>query len=578
VPNISALKLGANALMAHRAAIETTGHNIANIATPGYSRQRVEFNAMSPLRMTFGYLGRGADVAAVVRIADGFLEAQVRDAASSSAEASVVAEVYRNLEAAFNELSDYDISTAVADFFDALQDLAANVENEAARSAALQQGLTLRDLISDLHSDLAALRARFDEQIVGLADQVNALASQVAALNTEIVRAEAGLPQGSAADLRDRRGQLMRELSELVETRSIEQPGGAVNVTVSGAPLVFLGESFDLVTELESSRGQAVHTVRLSEGGVPVASGSGKLGGLIGARDEILTSYMDDLDEMVATFVWHFNRVHAGGVGERGLSGVRSQYAVANPADALSQADIAFDGPAGIFEIRNGSFTIYVRDEVSGTVSARNVSVDLDGIGTDTALLNSVTGNDLVSLINAAAPELTASVDSRGYLDIRSGSPNTTFHFGGDTSGVLATLGVNSFFTGFSAADMDVNSAIVADEALIATGHSLAAGDNTNVMELAALRTAEIFAGGTRPLEDFHQGVVSRLATEAAKSFTRASTRDSLLLRLENEREQISGVSLDEELTKLIQFQRTYQGAARFVGVVNDLLGTLLEI
>ena len=136
---------------------------------------------------------------------------------------------------------------------------------------------------------------------------------------------------------------------------------------------------------------------------------------------------------------------------------------------------------------------------------------------------------------------------------------------GGDTSGVLATLGINSFFTGFSAADLDVNAALVADEALIATGRSVTAGDNTNVLELAALRTAEIFDGGTRPLEDFYQGVVSRLATEAAKSYTRASTRDSLLLRLENEREQVSGVSLDEELTKLIQFQRTYQGAARFV-------------
>ena len=123
-----------------------------------------------------------------------------------------------------------------------------------------------------------------------------------------------------------------------------------------------------------------------------------------------------------------------------------------------------------------------------------------------------------------------------------------------------------------------MNQAVVADDSLIATGTSVAAGDNSNVVELAALRGSELFAGGTRTVEDFYQGVVGRLAAASARAASRARTRESLLTRLENEREEISGVSLDEELTRLIQFQRAYQGAARFISVVDELLGTLLEL
>ncbi len=578
MPTISSLKLGAAALMAQRAAIETTGHNIANISTPGYSRQRAEINSRSPQPMPFGFLGRGADVIAVRSISDRYLEAQLRGAASEFAGDEVIAEAYRNMEAFFNELTEFDLSTGLSGFFSALQDLAANVENEAARSAVVQQGQTLADLAHDLSADFVDLRSRMDDQIVGLVSNVNELAAQAADLNAEIVRAEAGRAEGSAADLRDRRTQVLKDLAQLVDVRVIEISGGSVSVSVAGTPLVFLGEHFELRADLETSRGQAAHVVRLADGGSPLKPGSGQLQGLIGARDEVLVSFMDDLDEMVSTLVWNFNRLHAEGVGKKALSSVRSTYAVANPSAALSQANLSFDAPTGTFTIQNGSFTIHVRDEVTGTVSARNVSIDLDGIGTDTALLNTVTGNDLVSLINAAAPELTATVDNQGILEIRSNSNQTTFYFSNDTSGVLATLGLNAFFVGYNGLNMEVNPVIVADDSLVAAGLSVAAGDNLNIIEMAGIRELELFASGSKTVEDFYQSVVSRLGTESSRALSSARTRESLLSRLENEREQLSGVSLDEELAKLIQFQRTYQGAARFVSVVDDLIATLLEI
>ena len=87
-----------------------------------------------------------------------------------------------------------------------------------------------------------------------------------------------------------------------------------------------------------------------------------------------------------------------------------------------------------------------------------------------------MTGNDIVSRITAAAPELTASVDNQGFLEIRSNSDQTTFYFGDDTTGLLATLGLNSFFVGFNGANMDVNPEILADDTLVATGRSVAAG------------------------------------------------------------------------------------------------------
>jgi flagellar hook-associated protein 1 FlgK len=139
-------------------------------------------------------------------------------------------------------------------------------------------------------------------------------------------------------------------------------------------------------------------------------------------------------------------------------------------------------------------------------------------------------------------------------------------------------MGVNTFWTGHSAATMDVNPAILADQRLLAAGKTTAAGDTDNLLELIALREAAVADGGTKTFDEFYRSVVGRLGTEAQRVNDRQALHNDLSLRLENERQAVSGVSLDEEMTRMIQFQRAYQAAARVITVSDAMLDTLINL
>jgi flagellar hook-associated protein 1 FlgK len=131
---------------------------------------------------------------------------------------------------------------------------------------------------------------------------------------------------------------------------------------------------------------------------------------------------------------------------------------------------------------------------------------------------------------------------------------------------------------GHDAATIDVSPAILADERLVATGKTTAPGDTDNLLDLIALRDLQVADGGTKTFEDHYQTIIGRLGSESRRVSDRMLVRNDLVAQLENERQQISGVSLDEEMTRMIQFQRAYQASARVITVSNDMLETLINM
>ena len=143
---------------------------------------------------------------------------------------------------------------------------------------------------------------------------------------------------------------------------------------------------------------------------------------------------------------------------------------------------------------------------------------------------------------------------------------------------VNTSLGINSFFTGHDARTIDVNQVVIDNDELISSGSTLASGDNSVAQQLAGFREANVFTSDSRNIDEFFTGVIGRLGSEAGLVFDRQQTRESLLERITNEREQLSGVSLDEEMARMIQFQRSFQAAARFISTVDIVLETLINM
>lgn len=581
MPSMSSLNIGVSGLLANRRALDTTGHNIANVDTPGFARQRAVVRPQLPQIRAEGILGRGVQVETVEHIVDGFIEERLRDVTSLAREYVELMRTYDEIEVQFNELSEQDLSTTLDRFFSSLHDLANNADDQSTRGAVVQQALSLRDQFREMRGAMEDLRARLDEKVVGSLDKINELLRFIADLNAEIALSEkGGATNLHANDLRDRRTLLLRELSEFMAVDVFEQPNGAVNVTVDGRPLVL----YDRVMPLSwrwttSSDGRPVREV-IFEDGSGLTRTEGKLRAMVEARDTILPGFQADLDELAGTLIFAFNQIHSTGVGLQAYSTVTSTNRVLDKLATLDQLDLGFTPPPGTFQVQNGSFVINLRNETTGQVTQVRIDVDLDGVGTDTALDDPVGGTGLVQAINAAVPAGTvvASTDLQGHLVLQSAGPNTTFWFTDDTSGVLATLGIAGFFTGFDAGTIDVDPVILAEDFRLATGRTLVPGDNTNILDLAGVRDLSVFAGGTRTLDDAYQAILGRLGVEAARARDRGAVAEDLVRQIESEREALSGVSLDEEVAHMIAFQRGFQASARFIVAVDELLESVLAM
>jgi flagellar hook-associated protein 1 FlgK len=515
------------------------------------------------------------EVRGVERVVDEFLLTQQRNAASLLARDDFLVAAYGRLEVVFNELSENDLSTGFDRFFNAMQDLSLNVESEATRGLVVQQALALRDLVSVIHNSMRDYYAQLNGDVEVQVAKVNELLVEIAELNRQVTSHE-GNGLMTANDLRDRRDQKLIELARIIDVTTVEQENGAVNVSTRGMPLVLLTSVFKLETKTTVSGTTGLPTVQavFVEGGSPLQARSGRLAATLDTRDNILASFMDDLNRFVAEFIFEFNRLHVQGAGAVALTSVTSEHAVTDASVSLDSIDMGFVPQPGTFRVVNGTVTVAVISNGTGEVNEYRVPVDLDGVGADDSL------NDFVARFNATVPAgtLQASVDATGHLQIAALNPVANgFYFSEDTSGLLATLGVNTFWSGQDAGTMHVNPAIRADERLVTTGKTTAAGDTDNLMEMLQLRDRRVADGGSKTFEEHYRSIVGRLGTEAMLTNNRRAVRNDLSMRLENERQVISGVSLDEEMVKLIQFQRAYQAAARVISVSDTMIDTLIN-
>lgn len=467
-------------LQAQQKSLAVTAHNIANANTPGYSRQRAQLTQTNPLPYANGegMLGSGVVAAEIARVRDRFLDNQLRREAQTLAKWETRHSFLSQVEGVFMEPSETGFSSVLNTFYNSWQELSLNPENSSVRAALLENGNAFTNAARHTNEQLKSVRSHLAEQITAKTEEVNTLAKQLAALNRQIVSLTA--QRNTPADLLDRRDNLLKELTEIIEFDTVLNDNSSVNIFIGGRALVDNSLSFRLNTIAGAVDGDWTLSPQpvWERDNQPLKMTNGQLAGLAETRDVLLRRYMEDFSGMVWGVINSVNDLHAAGM-------------------------------------------------------------DLYGTGG------------------------------------------------------------NAFFTGADLETLQVNELIRNDSALVAAslaavpGHSQPApGDGGNALLIARLRNAAISVDPLQPdvrlraalnplgqttFSDFHRDNIARLGVDTRESKRLAENQASLISMLNQRQQSIAGVSLDEEMANMIQFQLAYQASSRVITAFDEIYDTLIN-
>lgn len=568
----SSFHIGRSALTASQIALHVTGNNMANAATPGYSRQLASIAPARGYRFGNTFLGRGVAVQDVQRQVDLALQSRLRSGVSNHSAATVDLQLLSQLESTLNELTDSDLSSELSRFFNTWSELANAPTQEGTRSLVIQQGANLASFLRTLRRDVGDMRPQIDQQIAANVSRADFLLHEIAAVNRELVAAEAGTATSNS--LRDQRDALLEELSELMDISAVEQSSGAVDVLVGSTPVVLAGKYRGIELQRTEAGDRIDVSVALRTDGQRLNISSGRIGALLDQRDALVNDTISTIDTIASQLIFQVNRVHSQGYGAKGLTQITSELPMPGGDAARALNDPGNATMANLpFAPRTGGFFITVTNEATGTTQTVRINVDLDGINDDDTSLA-----DIAAAIDGV-DSLSASITPDGRLTMSAASGHT-FAFSEDSSGVLAAVGINTFFTGRSAGDIGVRSQLEQSPDLLNVGMLTAGEPNDN---LAALTIADLGskpneALGGRSISGAWLDTVQGIAMRANGAATRADATQIVRENLETQRAAVSGVSLDEEAVNLITYQRQYQGAARFIAAVDEMTQTLISL
>ncbi len=306
------LNIAKTALLAQRYAIDVTGHNIANVSTPGYSRQTAVMDTNLPVPYAGLIFGTGVDVDEIKRISDAFIEKRLNEQKSEFSEMSESETYMKVLEGLFDESSEIGINDSMTEFWNAWYDLSINPTGTPERTVVYEKASLLYQKLNSLNNSLWAMQNDINLAIDSGLEEINQITAEIASINTQIVGMETGR---TANDLRDQRNTLLGELSEYVSISSFEQGNGSVTVVAGkGYVLVQENENYSLSMD-EGDIKLAISTD--SQRDVTDSMEGGKLGAWLELRDASIPEYRNNLDELARSIVFEVNKAHSQGVGLR---------------------------------------------------------------------------------------------------------------------------------------------------------------------------------------------------------------------------------------------------------------------
>lgn len=571
----TAMQIARSGLTAAQLGIQLSGNNIANVATPGYSRQVATLVPQAGYGTTVG-AGTGVLIRDIQRQVDTALQGRLWGSTSDQAAAQAQYNILSQVESTLGTLNDGDLSSQLSSFFSTWSELANQTQSGA---AVVQQGVTLAAFIRRLRSDLTGQKSQLDTQLSASVTQADQLMAQIARMNGAISQAESS--GGTANALRDQRDQLTTQLAGLMDVTLVDRGSQGVDVLVGSVPVVLGANSRGLQVRYETVNGEPRSIVATGSDGSELSVAGGAIGGLLSGRGGAIDDTVGKLDTLASRLIFEVNKLHAVGTNSAGLSSVTGFLQFASADRTLALNDPNNTAMAGLpFAPVNGGFEVRVRNTTTGDVQSYRINVDLDGIdsagapgfGDDTSLA------DLAASLNAVAG-LSASIGADGRLSV-SAAGGYDFSFADDSSSVLGVLGLNSYFTGTDASSIDVRADLRSDSTRLTAGRIVngVLVENSTALGIAGLQSQGLTALGGRSLSALWRDTAANVGAQTATAQTTATAAGVVRDSLQSQRDAVSAVSIDEESINLLSFQRQYQGAAKVISVADEMTQTLLSL
>ena len=633
----SILNIGARALLADQAALQTIGNNIANVNTPGYSRQQVQLQTVAGQYTGSGYFGNGVDVQTVTRTYSSFLTQQAAAAQAVAAGDSAHLSSLNTLQNLF-PTGTTDLGSLVSNLMNSFNSIVSAPSDASARTVTLSDASQVASTFQSTQTQIDQLVTGTRSQLQNDATAINSLAQQIATVNQSIAGAQgSGQPPN---DLLDQRDQLIRQLNQYIQTTQIPASDGTVGVFVAGSQPLVLGTTVSPVSITNNQfndpeSAQLTITVAGSSRALDDSTlGGGEVSGLLKFTNSDLSDATTQLGRMAQAISQQMNTQQELGVDLNGNAGT-ALFSLANMPNGLaSQSNTgtavlsvsAQTNPSGAPSFQASNYQVNFTSATAGTITrlsdgtstaftltAPANQIQIDGLNITLASGTPATGDQfLVQPFNAAAATINNALTSPTALAMASpvsasaGTSNlgtlalqslTALSNPSPAAVTLTFTGANTYTrsdTGATVYTYTPGTAIAYSAAAPTTGWSLTLSgtpqngdtytigpnsypqlDATNAQSMANLANQALFNGSR--LIDGYASVLADVGTRVQTAQTSSTTSQGIASSLETQRTSVSGVNLDEEAARMIQFQQAYQASSKMMSVAQSLFQSLIQ-
>ena len=619
----SVLSTGTGALLAFQRALATTSHNVANLNTVGYSRQRVDFATADPQQMGYGTVGNGTRIADIRRVADQLAISRLLDSGGELARLKQLSGMADRVNALFSDAAT-NVAGVWSNFFDTVSGLSSNAAGTADRQNMLDGGKALANRFVQLNTHLNNLNSEVNNGLLAGATEVNRLAQEIAQINGAI-----GTNIATAApDLLDRRDQLITQLIGYTGGTAVIQDGGIMNVYTAGGNALVVGTTATKVTtvadpyqpeRLQLALETQGNTIRLD----PKAVG-GQIGGLLEFRDTVLTPAQAELGKLAVGLAESFNQVHHQGVDLYGQLGgdffnIGNPRVTANNANTGTASLSATYGDLGKLDAQN---VVLQFDGTNWKASRADTgaNVPLTGTGTaaDPLVINGVklvvggtpAANDrfLLQPTAGVAGSMEVAITDPSRIAAAAavkGAAATSNTGTGKLSGVTVSDSTNAnlrnpaaiVFTSATTYTIDGGppQTYTPGQTISANGWSFVldgvpkngdtfnitptpagSSDNSNATKLSKVESAKAFNAGTVTLGGALGGLTTQVGAAARSAEYSLGAQQVIADQAQAARDEVSGVNLDEEAADMLRLQQAYQAASQLISTADSMFQTIL--
>ena len=632
MPNV--LNVATSGLLSMQKALATTGHNIANVATEGYSRQTVTFESREAGAGSGGFVGNGVRTSTITRAYDAFLGKELRDTTSAAKHFEVFSQMAGKLDDLLAE-QEGGIATQFERLFSSIQDVSNNPSATPERQVLLGEAGALATQFRQLDTAIAAMNEQVNVRLESMVQEINALAKNVALLNDKIDSARAAAAGQPPNDLLDQRDLMLQKLSEYIGVTVTEQGNGQVNILVgTGQPLVVgtryeslaLGPGrYDPVAfevEIEQAAGNTVPITESISGGI--------MQGLLRFRDETLNGARQELGLLAAGVTATFNAQHKLGLDLTGTAGGNFFVPIAPVAASDYQntgTSVASVAISDISKVQPTDYKLYyngtqwqLTNQKSGEINTGQGPFAVDGLNIEVTAGATIGDSFLIrpayraasyfkvevtepGKIAAAAPLVaSAPITNQGDAKINSieNANMTGLPVGADvtltysaaaggftlTGGATGTIPYNPTnesggktvtLANLGGSTLRLAGTPVEGDVLVIANNTSGGGDNRNALRLSDLQSTGLLLNSAASYQDMFASTVSSVGIQTRQATTSAETQSTLQAQAEQSLNSLAGVNLDEEAANLLKFQQAYQATAQMVATANEMFNTLLS-